>query len=144
MLPTSGLTNFVPSPLQLMSNNYLGFPVLNGLPPMGPGTTNFPGIYTNNPYNVNASPASGSNTQVTSITKNYAPQDPEAKRRYAEILKQQMLEKDVRNELQKRENEAWEEEQERKISRYHGVRCCLCYSKLILCFIGTRILLISR
>lgn len=123
MLPTAGLTNFVPDPSALVSTNYLGLPAPPGLPAVGPGTTMYPGISLAGgatTANLGASPVSGSNEQVTSITKNYAPSDPMAKKRYGEILKQQMLEKDKREHRARAEMEEWEMQQESKIANNYS------------------------
>lgn len=75
ILPSGGISNFVPDPSTLVSTNYFTLPAPGGLPAMGPGTTNFPGIYLNNGYNGGASayapagPASGEDPGWASITK---------------------------------------------------------------------------
>lgn len=102
VLPSAGLTNFVPDPSTLVSTNYFGLPAPPGLPAVGPGTTMFPGIQGYSPQVIGASPASGTNPQFTSITKNYAPEDPARKRAYAEELKKQMVEKHYRDENERR------------------------------------------
>ena len=44
ILPSAGITNFVPDPQSLVSTNYLMTPAPPGLPAVGPGTTMFPGV----------------------------------------------------------------------------------------------------
>lgn len=130
VLPTAGLQNFVPDPSTLVSTNYFTLPAPNGLPMMGPGTTNFPGITLGpnyaNPGNSNfasfvgGSPPSGS-PDFVSITKPYKPEDRGRKRMYAEELKRQMVEKDIRNEAERRKNEEWDEWNERRVANDYQV-----------------------
>jgi len=117
MLPTGGLQNFVPDPSTLVSTNYMGLPAQPGLPAVGPGTTMFPGIPGMNMQAYGASQAGGSNPPLTSITKNYAPQDPMRKKAYAEELKRQMFEKDARDRNERQKQEDWDEYHERRIAR---------------------------
>lgn len=117
MLPTAGLQNFVPDPASLVSTNYFALPAPSGLPAVGPGTTNFPGIPGSNYPGASAGPASGSAPEFTSITRNYAPEDRGKKQWYAEELKKQMIEKDIRNENERKKLEEWEDYQDRRIAR---------------------------
>lgn len=85
MLPSAGLTNFVPDPNSLVSTNYFGMPAPYGLPQIGPGTTNFPNISLG--PQMNAAPASGYNPQFESITRPNATSNPYLKKAYGEELK---------------------------------------------------------
>lgn len=72
ILPSAGVTNFVPDPSTLVSTNYFAMPAPNGLPVVGPGTTNFPGITLGNQaiQNISAGPtAIGDEANWNSITK---------------------------------------------------------------------------
>jgi hypothetical protein len=116
MLPSQGLTNFVPDPSSLVSTNYFGMPAPNGMPQIGPGTTNYPMIpgYGNQS---NAAPASGHNAPFESITRPHVNSNPYMKKAYGEELKKQMYEKDVRNENERRKEEEWDMFHERRIER---------------------------
>lgn len=103
MLPASGLTNFVPDPASLVSTNYFGLPAPNGLPSVGPGTTNFPNIIPGpGGQMMSAAPTSGTAPEFTSITKPYKENNSAQKAAYAQELKRQMLEKDLRNENERK------------------------------------------
>jgi len=120
MLPTAGLTNFVPDPAALVSTNYLGMPAPNGLPAVGPGTTNFPTILGTGGQLPNAAPASGTNHQFDSITKPFRPDDSAQKYMYAQELKKQMVEKSIQDENERKKAEEWDEYHERRIERELG------------------------
>ncbi|CAI2387468.1 unnamed protein product [Moneuplotes crassus] len=122
MLPTAGLQNFVPDPSSLVSTNYFGLPAPPGLPNVGPGTTNFPGI------SVAGAPSSGaqamgmnagdwSDPNFKSITKPYKTDNTLQKKAYAEELRRQMIEKDFQNASEKKKAEEWDEYHERRIQR---------------------------